>query len=379
VSAGDSAASGAGDSAASGAADSAAGSARHAGGDTAFTAAWYERFADTEAQGTSAIYETWARGLMTDDALLTLLDGLPRPKRQPPLVFAVSRLLGAPVGPYPPWRDWAAANWPRLRAECAHRTTQTNEPLRCAPLLLALALIDGPIALLEVGASAGLCLFVDRYSYDFGGRVLHPDDGPSPVLLECALHTYGGPGRALASSELPEPATSGASIIPSRMPRIVWRAGIDLDPVDAANPEARRWLETLVPPEQIARRERMRAAARIASMHPPLMVRGDAAESLAALAARAPAAATLVVFTAGVLVYMGRTGREQFAGQVASLASSVHARWVSLEGPTVLPPLADEIAAHPAPDPGLFPLALDGRVVAWCGPHGQSIHWVGGR
>jgi hypothetical protein len=60
------------------------------------------------------------------------------------------------------------------------RRTQTNEPGRCATLLPALAALDGPLALIEVGASAGLCLHVDRYSYDYGhthlaGRA--PQDG----------------------------------------------------------------------------------------------------------------------------------------------------------------------------------------------------------
>ncbi|WP_410901039.1 DUF2332 family protein, partial [Pseudoalteromonas sp. SIMBA_162] len=50
-----------------------------------------------------------------------------------------------------------------IRALMLARSTQTNEPGRCAVLLPALASIRGKIALIEVGASAGLCLLMDKY------------------------------------------------------------------------------------------------------------------------------------------------------------------------------------------------------------------------
>src|SRR5260370_37467954 len=56
------------------------------------------------------------------------------------------------------------------------RTTQTNEPGRCATLLPALAQIEGPLALIEVGASAGLCLLPDAYGYDWRRQRLTPPE-----------------------------------------------------------------------------------------------------------------------------------------------------------------------------------------------------------
>ena len=65
------------------------------------TATWYRGFGELEARGQSAIYEGWALGVADDPALITLIEELPLQKRQPNLVFACARLLGAPEGPVP--------------------------------------------------------------------------------------------------------------------------------------------------------------------------------------------------------------------------------------------------------------------------------------
>jgi hypothetical protein len=149
----------------------------------------YERFAREEAPGRSALYEEWARGAASDREIRRVLARIPEMHRQPPLVFAVTRMLGAPLEGFPAWRDFLLAHEDAVVAECAVRRVQTNEPLRLAPLLPVLSEIDGPVALLEIGASAGLCLYPDRYSYRFAGEdgdvltSLDPADGPSPVVL----------------------------------------------------------------------------------------------------------------------------------------------------------------------------------------------------
>jgi hypothetical protein len=314
------------------------------------TAEWYRSFAEVEARGQSDTYFEWATGVAGDPAILQLIDRMPLQKRQPNLVFAVSRLLGAPVGAYAAFRDWLASNFDAGEHEAAGRMTQTNEPRRCATLLPALALIDAPLALLEVGASAGLCLYPDRYSYRYNDLRLDPVDGSSTVLLESAV--------------------TGPVPVPTRMPEIVWRAGLDLNPLDVTDAADMLWLETLVWPEQDARRERLRAAIEIARADPPRIERGDARADLAALAAEAPADATLVIISSGTLVYLVAEERRRFTEVVRSL----DARWVSLEGRGALPTV--EAALPTSADPqGRFVLALDEKPLALTGPHGQSLDW----
>ncbi|GLI27678.1 hypothetical protein ARHIZOSPH14_19200 [Agromyces rhizosphaerae] len=311
---------------------------------------WYTRFAVNEARGQSAIYEAWATGVAGDDEVLDLIRELPRPKQQPNLVFACSRLLGAPEGEYAPWREWLLANWPAVADAALQRATQTNEPRRCALLLPLLAAIEGPIALLEVGASAGLCLYPDRYAYRYDDD---PVLGESDVLLECA--------------------TTGPVPLPDRLPEIVWRAGLDLNPLRVDDADDMRWLETLVWPEQVERRERIRRAIELARREPVRLVAGDGRERLREVAADAPDDATLVVFHAGTIVYLGRDERAAFADDVCSLAAERgRTHWISIEGQGVTPGVQPDGTGGSS----TFALALDGDLVALAGPHGQSLDWL---
>ena len=76
----------------------------------------------------------------------------------------------------------------QIREVMLSHTTQTNEPARCAVLLPLLAQLPQPLALLEVGASAGLCLLPDHYGYDYGHTRLAPavsgDDRCAGVRLQ---------------------------------------------------------------------------------------------------------------------------------------------------------------------------------------------------
>lgn len=308
----------------------------------------FGRFARDEAPGRSAVYEAWAHRVVDDPAVASALAGIAETRRQPPLVFAVLRVLGAPMGDLDAWASWVVSHAEAIAAECGRRSVQTNEPLRCAALLPALALIQGPIALLEVGASAGLCLYPDRYSYRYrrGADTLawDPADGVSPVVLDCVLE--------------------GAPEV--RMPEVVWRAGIDLNPLDARRADDRAWLTDLVWPGEEGRRERIVGALDIAAADPPLLVTGDGADALPALAARAPRDATLVVTTPGVLAHVPRARR----GALIAAARAA-GRWITLDAPG----LHDGWRRPVESVRGGFSLALDGGVVAEVDPLGAWVAW----
>jgi hypothetical protein len=304
------------------------------------TADWYHRAATRDLVGHSALHVAWAAGVAGDDEVLALLDRLPRERRQPSLIFSIASWLGAEATGYPEFRTWLIENWPAVEAAARERRTQTNEVGRCAPLVAALARIPGPLALLEVGASAGLCAIPERYSYRFGdGPVL----GAGSPLVEC---TVDGPG-----------------LIPLALPDIRWRLGLDLHPLSVADAADRAWLDALIPADRPDRRERLRAALETARDDPPPVRRGDALADLVDAAAAAPAELTLVVVSLGTLVYLSPEARAAFPGVVAG----VGARLVTLEQSGIADVPGLRVPA------GRFALAIDGEAIAEASPHGDRL------
>jgi hypothetical protein len=328
--------------------------ARHGHDPADGTAAVYRTFARHEARGRSPAYESLAEAVARDPAVLRFLGSLPPEKRQPNLLFAAARyLLGAPAD-ITGLRDLVSQCGPELSGVMLARRTQTNEPARCATLLPALAQLPGPLALIEVGASAGLTLLVDRYSYEYyaddhGGHRIAGQDPRAPTL-RCGLRR-------------PAP-------LPARLPAVAWRAGLDLNPLDVRRDDDVRWLSCLVWPGEGDREQRLAAAVAAARPEPPVVHRGDLADDLPALAAQAPAGATLVVYHSSVLAYVAPERRLEFADVVRGLADV----WLSQEGPKVLAGVP--VAAYPG-DPYL--LVRDGRTpLAFADGHGSWLHWLAG-
>jgi len=307
----------------------------------------YRRFAETEARGHSPLSEALAQGVASDPELLAFLADLPVTKQPPNLLLAAQRFVcGTPAD----WHEFRAGFFARkdaIRTEMLARRTQTNEPARCAVLLPALARVPGPLALIEVGASAGLCLLPDRYGYAYEG---HQPFGAGPRF----------PCRANATTPVPASA-----------PQVVWRAGLDLNPLDVRNTDDMAWLETLVWPDQPDRLAHLRAAIAVARTDPPRIIAGDLLTSLPALAAEAPKDATLVVFHTAVLAYVADPdARAVFARTMRDLK----AVWISNEAPFVFPPIAAKLTT-PGPGGALL-LAVDGEPIAWTDPHGAWIEWI---
>jgi hypothetical protein len=101
--------------------------------------------------------------------------------------------------PVPAFRRFCLERQGQIRELVATRRVQTNEVGRCACLLPAFTLAAGmaggrPLALVEVGASAGLNLLFDRYAYDYGDGVPRGEAGSS-VRISCSLR---GPAAPLA-------------------------------------------------------------------------------------------------------------------------------------------------------------------------------------
>lgn len=311
----------------------------------------YERWAEVEADGRSPRYAEWARGVAADPVLCAAIAELEPAKRQPNLLFAAARFEGVPVAPWADVRDMIASAWEPIRATMSARMTQTNEARRMATMLPAIAHLRGPIALVEVGASAGLCLYPDRWRYRFG------------------------PGKYVGDAALPllETQASPSTPLPERPPSIAWRGGIDLQPLDPGEPDTKAWLEALVWPDATGgvdgvRVDRVRTAIAIARRERAHVRRGDLTTDTRALVEEAAQhAPTVVVWHSAVLAYVPAFERAAFA----DLMGELRVTWVANEGATL------EIGP-PAPwaGPGDFVLRRDAEPVALTDPHGASVTWI---
>jgi hypothetical protein len=213
------------------------------------------------------------------------------------------------------------------------RQVQTNEVNRsCAWWWGASQLCSGddrPLFVVEVGASAGLNLRFEEYSYRFDDEQDAADVGRrgSPVRLgTTVVHAAGG-------SRTP---------VRPRLPPVVGRVGIDRNPLDPTDAEDRRWLAACVWPEQRLRYERMSAALSVAASAPPRVVRGDLVDDLGTVLAEAPDDSHVVVLASWVLVYLERDRRSGFASTLAAASVPMAGRGtrvslLTLEADHVLP------------------------------------------
>jgi hypothetical protein len=300
----------------------------------------YQRFAVVEARGRSPLYEAFALGVAGDPAIPAFLAPLPVDKQQPNLLFAAVRFACGTPNDFADFRHRMLSQAGAVHTVMQQRRTQTNEPARCAVLLPLLARLPKPLALIEVGASAGLCLLPDRYGYDYGGAVL-----PGAPMLPCR-----------ASAGVP---------LPNRKPMVAWRAGLDLDPVDLGDPDAVAWLEALVWPDQPERLARLKLAIAAARAEPPRLVRGDLRSDTLPLVEQARPFGTVVVFHTAVLGYLPDKAERLAFGQAVQAAGAV---WISNEAAGILP--------WGGSSKGAFLLAMNGTPVAWTDPHGGMIEWI---
>ena len=310
-------------------------------------ASHYRAFAD-EAADESPLYGALAAAVADDEDVVAFLARLPRAKRQPVLLFPALQYLGAAPADPDDLRRRVLQDGERLASAMRARATQTNEPARCAALVPLLAAFDQPLALIEVGASAGLCLYPDRHSYEFDGR---------PVGLRSAVH--------LAST------TTGEGPLPRTLPRVVARIGVDLNPLDPADADDRAWLRALVWPGPRAadRLSRLDAATAIARADPPVLLRGDLLDRLPEALDLVPSGATPVVFSTAVLPYLPAEARAAFVALVRRLP----VRWIAQEAPSMIPGTGEQRPGGWGPE---FVLSLDGRPLARTAPHGGRIDWL---
>lgn len=231
-----------------------------------------------------------------------LLRGVPHPLRTfyPSVVGPQSR---EPEQAGPALIDFCRTYRDELEQQIRTRLVQTNVVRRVIGLRIALAEVaktaPGPIHLIEVGASAGVHLHVDRYRYLIGDR------------------TYGQPGARVTVDSRWIGAHPPPDLDP--VPPIATRVGIDLNPVPATDADQRRWLRALVWPENQADAHLLEAALTSLAADPPAIIAGDAIEVCPTLGRDLPRGEPRIVFHAATRMHVPAGRRAAFDEAIDSV------------------------------------------------------------
>jgi len=213
-----------------------------------------------------------------------------------------------PDGVGPKFRSFVLAHEEEIVEMGNTRYTQTNECRRCVALLPMVAMAEfRAFHLIDVGASAGLNLGLDRYGYRYDDKEWHPDAEP---LLEAESR-----GVAPELFEI----------------EVLSRTGLDVNPLDPADESARRWLDALIWPEHVERRERLRSALDMVASLEIDMIAGDALETLPTALDRLPAGEPAVVMSSFTLNQFDTAQRDDLDSIVSVARSARPVHRVSME------------------------------------------------
>jgi hypothetical protein len=344
-------------------------------------------FADTSCRDYSPLYDAICRAVAGSDEVLALVREA-RPESHLPnvLLGAVHYLVlgganhplatvyqgdsaGADAGAL--FVDFCLSHRAEVLSLLETRHTNTNEVGRSAVLGPALTFVaaaeqaGSPLALVDVGCSAGLNLLCDRYLLDYGSAgTTGPAD--SPLRLACSV-------------------AGGRPPIAAALPPIAARVGLDRDPVDVHDDDATRWLLACVWPDT-GRLPRTRTALALAREASAAIVQGDAVDAIGGVIASLPDDAVAVVLTTWALVYLSPTRRLAFADALAA-ASAARARpvaWISGESPGVVASFSGVSA--PSDEQGMLASLLglvvfedgaerESKLLGFVHPHGNWIDW----
>ena len=340
----------------------------------------WDWFADTSCRVYSPLYDRICRAAARDEEVLDLVRAAPEEAHLPNVLLAAVHFLllngldhplaavysgSSAADPWPRFREICFAHRAEITALMETRRTNTNECGRSAVIGPALTWVasrfGSPLAICDVGASAGLNMGCDRYLLDYGPA---GTTGPasSAVRIECAV-------------------TGGTPPIAPALPPVTARLGLDRSPVDLTDRDDATWLLACTWPDT-GRLDRTRAAIRDAQQHPPTIRRGDMVADVFATLAELPRDATVCVLTTWAVAYLSREGRADFAAELARAGRDRPVVWISGEGPNVVP----AFAALDAPTRDIEASILGAIVfadgeeqatpLAFVHPHGSWIDWI---
>lgn len=203
---------------------------------------------------------------------------------------------------YPPFRAFCLEHKEELVHLVTTRPVQINEVRRCSALALAFCLLGQrlqgqPLALVEIGTSAGLHLLWDAYTYDYG-------EGHCIGSHSSSVHI-----ASTFEGSFPIPAMQP-------FPPVASRVGLDLNPLDVHNEDDVLWLRALLWPEHRDSQRLLQSAIQVARQHTLTLVRGDASLTLPQVIEAIPQEHALCIYHSYTLNQIPRQIRKNILDQI---------------------------------------------------------------
>ena len=218
---------------------------------------------------------------------------------------------GPPGEAWPQFRDFCFAHREALAELIATRPVQMTYAYRCRavlpPMCVVAAEAGEPLNIIELGCSAGVMLAFDKYHYEFQHGA-SAGDPASPIRLAGAIH---GGGPAL------------------RIPRIGSRTGIDLNVIDPADANDRRWMIATCYPELLDDQRQLSDAMDIVAGLGVSFHQGDALEHLAGVLAQVPD--PVCVYHSACLYYWSDEEKQALERQLIELSKGREIHRISIE------------------------------------------------
>ncbi|WP_155591394.1 DUF2332 domain-containing protein [Lysinibacillus cavernae] len=281
-------------------------------------------FAKHECEGSSPLYEHLANKIADDWDLLDIATFIPQNQPAPNLLLAaVHYLLASSKDPlrnfyasftatphpiqkaFPFFKAFVLAHVDELKIVFQEKLVQTNEIRRCAYLYPMMTEIynkhQQPLALIEIGASAGLQLGMDHYNYCYNQQLSITNTKNAVVL-----------SSENRGETLPISLTNS--------PVVCKRIGIDLNPIDLRREEDSQWLQALIWPEHHERRLLFNEALPIFHKLNIQLIKGDAIQLVKELSQTIEQEAMLVVYHTHVANQMPLESRHALIEQLKEIS-----------------------------------------------------------
>jgi hypothetical protein len=258
---------------------------------------------------------------------------------------------------FPNFKDFCLQHTDEIKEILKHRMVQTTHVTRCSALLPAFSLIGEqyakgkPLALLEFGSSAGLNLFWDGYGYTYHSRNGSPIrvGVDSPIQVDCELRGNKRPHDLV-------------------IPKVSYRLGMDLHPIDVHDPNEVAWLQALIWPEHRKHSMLLQQASELASSRAVQVIEGNAVEILPRMLKGTPKDHFLCVFASFVVYQFSEEERHRLYNIIEAESKRREFAWISLEWHDKMSPSLEIIAC------------VDGRrdlkTLLRCDGHGDWIEWL---